>query len=238
MRLLQSLRGRTPNARELLVQGFDRTWAAVARPPDLITSGAGPGRKLAFSFDDGPSAANTAAVLDLLDEHDAKGTFFLVGSRISGHEDVLQRAAAGAHELANHTYSHVHTVHLSREALRYEVEQTNTTISTALGGVEGSIRLVRPPFGKDRRRINSVARELGLVTALWSIDSGDARYFTIDEVVATVLQHAAPGAIVLMHDGGLRRDTTLSALAALLPELRERGFELVTISELLEAPAS
>ena len=100
-----------------------------------------------------------------------------------------------------------------------------------------AVRLVRPPFGKDRRRINSVARELGLVTALWSIDSGDARYFTTDEVVATVVQHAAPGEIVLMHDGGLRRDTTLTALETLLPQLRERGFELVTISELLELPA-
>ena len=234
MRTLKSLRGRTPNAREALVQAVDRTWAAVARPPDLITSRRGPGRKeLALSFDDGPSAENTGAVLDLLDEHGAKGTFFVVGSRIAGHETVVQRAASSGHELANHTHSHVHTVHLSRDELKQEVEDANTAIVSALGGAEAVVRLVRPPFGKDRRRINSVARELGLVTALWSIDSGDARYFSTDEVVATVEQNAAAGQIVLMHDGGLRRETTLSALERLLPQLRQRGFDLVTISELL-----
>jgi peptidoglycan/xylan/chitin deacetylase (PgdA/CDA1 family) len=121
--------------------------------------------------------------------------------------------------------------------LRYEVEQANKAISHALDGADAVIRLVRPPFGKDRRRINSVARALGLVTTLWSIDSGDARHFSTSEVVAAVEQHAAAGAIVLMHDGGLRRDTTLAALELLLPRLRERGFELVTISELLGVQA-
>src|SRR5207237_5758617 len=115
-------------------------------------------------FDDGPSAENTGAVLDLLDEHGAKGTFFLVGSRIAGHENIVQRAASTGHELGNHTHSHVHTVHLSRAELRYEVAEANTAISRALGGAEGVVRLVRPPVGKDRRRINGVARELGLVT--------------------------------------------------------------------------
>ena len=192
---------------------------------------------MALSFDDGPSAANTADVLDLLDEHRAHGTFFVVGSRIPGQEQVLRRAVAGGHELANHTHSHLHTVHLSRNELRREIAQTNRAIADSCNDQEAEVRLVRPPFGKDRRRVVSVARELGLLTVLWSIDSGDARGYRTDEIVETVTGKAKPGSIVLMHDGGPRRDSTLSALATLLPRLRLGGFELVTVSELLRLPA-
>jgi peptidoglycan/xylan/chitin deacetylase (PgdA/CDA1 family) len=220
-----------------VIQAVDRAWAALARPSDLVASRDRQGsRQLALSFDDGPSAENTEAVLDLLDAHGAKATFFVVGSRIAGLEEIVRRAAATGHELANHTHSHVHTVHLSRAELVGEVERAGEAISKALDGAPSPVRLVRPPFGKDRRRINRVARELGLVTVLWSVDAGDARHFTTDEVVGAVVENAAPGAIVLMHDGGRRRETTLSALERLLPQLREQGFELVTISELLGLP--
>jgi peptidoglycan/xylan/chitin deacetylase (PgdA/CDA1 family) len=221
---------------EAIVQAVDRLWARAARPSSLVESAPATVRRLALSFDDGPSPANTELVLDLLEAHGARATFFVVGSRIEGHETILQRAAAGGHELANHTYSHIHTVRLSRGELRAELERTNAAIVAALDGADPRVRLVRPPFGKDRRRIHAAAAALGMTTALWSIDSGDAMYFTTEQVIDTVSGNAAPGAIVLMHDGGLRRDTTLAALDALLPRLVADGYELVTISELLTQP--
>jgi peptidoglycan-N-acetylglucosamine deacetylase len=237
MRPLRSLGVGLPNKRELIVQARDRVWAAIARPPDLVANGnAGGGRRLALSFDDGPSEANTAAILDLLDDHDARGTFFVVGSRIAGHEQLLARAVAGGHELANHTQSHIHTVHLSRGDLRQEITAASRAIKDACDGKSHEIRLVRPPFGKDRRRVVLVGRELGLLTVLWSVDSGDALGYSAKEIVTAVTAHTKPGSIVLMHDGGLRRDTTLSALKTVLPRLRDSGFELVTVSELLRPP--
>ena len=223
-----------PQGREVVTQAFDRVWAAASRPAELVSHGAtgGPAR-IALSFDDGPSAANTAAVLDLLDENESRGTFFVVGSRIPGHEELLCRVLDGGHELANHTYSHLHTVRLPRVALAEEVRKANDAIVDAVAGRDMRVALVRPPFGKDRRRLVGVARELGLLVAVWSIDSGDALGYRADEITKAVLARAAPGSIVLMHDGGLRRDSTLAALAKLIPQLRDRGFELVTISELL-----
>jgi peptidoglycan/xylan/chitin deacetylase (PgdA/CDA1 family) len=233
MKTLRVIRSGIPDARETMVQAVDRAWAAIARPADLVRRAPPVGRRVALSFDDGPSPANTAAVLDLLDEHDAKGTFFVVGSRIDGHEQILRRAARSGHELANHTHSHVHTVHLSCEELRRDIARANEAIASAVNGIDAPVRLVRPPFGKDRRRTTLAARELGLLTVLWSVDSGDARHFTVDEVISAVAGGATPGSIVLMHDGGQRRDTTLTALAALLPRLRAAGLQPVTVSELL-----
>jgi peptidoglycan/xylan/chitin deacetylase (PgdA/CDA1 family) len=82
----------------------------------------------------------------------------------------------------------------------------------------------------------TLGRELGLLTVLWSVDSGDAMGFGCDEIVASVIAGAAPGAIVLMHDGGFERPGTLGALETVLPRLRADGYELVTVSELLAPP--
>ncbi len=227
----------TPQPRELAVQALDRLWAACARPEDLVFHGRQDvGRRLALTFDDGPSAANTARVLDLLAEHDARGTFFAVGSRASGLEEVLIRAAGAGHELANHTYSHLHTVHFTRARLRDDLAQASSVIEAVTAG-SARVRLVRPPFGKDRRRTVVLGRELGLLTVLWSVDSGDAMGVGREKIVASVTAAAAPGAIVLMHDGGAERPATLGALETLLPRLRAEGYELVTVSELL-APTS
>jgi peptidoglycan/xylan/chitin deacetylase (PgdA/CDA1 family) len=218
---------------ETAVQVVDRAWARLAGPETLVAGGPTGSRRLALSFDDGPSAANTELVLELLERYDARGTFFVVGSRIEGHEELLRRAVRAGHELANHTYSHVHTVRLSRSDLTGELQRTSAAIAAAVGVDPPEVRLVRPPFGKDRRRIHAIARRLGMTTVLWSIDSGDAMHSTTDQVIDTVSSRAAPGAIVLMHDGGLRRDSTLDALATLLPRLRADGYELVTVSDLL-----
>lgn len=233
MRRRRTPRVGTPGTRERAVQAFDRLWAACTRPCDLFFQGpTDGGRRIALTFDDGPSVANTGRVLDLLAEHDARATFFVVGSRTDGLEELLRRAATAGHELGNHTYSHVHTVHSRRDELRGDIARASSVIEAATAGA-ARVRLVRPPFGKDRRRVVTLGRELGLLTVLWSIDSGDAMGRARDEVVATVVAGAAPGAIVLMHDGGLERPTTLGALEELLPRLRGAGYELVTVSELL-----
>src|SRR5262249_27466494 len=93
--------------------------------------------------------------------------------------------------------------------------------------------LFRPPYGATSRKINAMARRLGLLTIYWSVDCQDYDHATPKRLTRCVLDHAEPGAIVLMHDAGGDRTTTADALPAILEGLRARGLEPVTISELL-----
>jgi peptidoglycan/xylan/chitin deacetylase (PgdA/CDA1 family) len=231
MERVRELQAQMPQARELATQLLDRAWAAHQRPLDLVFTGPPePGKRLALTFDDGPSRANTARVLDLLADSGARATFFAVGSRVPGLEDILRRAVDAGHELANHTYSHSHTVSFTRRRLLEDIAHASSVIEAIAGR---RVRLIRPPFGKDRRRTVLAGRELGMITVLWSLDSGDAMGSSQNEIVEAISTRAAPGAIVLMHDGGLARPATLGALETALPRLRAKGYELVTVSELL-----
>src|SRR5262245_37193620 len=95
---------------------------------DLIRCGAGDTRAVALSFDDGPSTHNTPVLLDLLEEHHARATFFVVGEMIPGCERLLRRTAASGHEIGNHTFSHPYTVRLRRREIRDEITRTNAAI--------------------------------------------------------------------------------------------------------------
>jgi peptidoglycan/xylan/chitin deacetylase (PgdA/CDA1 family) len=223
-----------PAAATRLLEAVDRAFERLPGRADreFVFSGPAARRAAALTFDDGPSPANTPRVLDLLARERARATFFVVGECVEGREEILRRAVAEGHELANHTYSHPHTIGLSRGKLRQELVRTNEAL-----GPFAEIRLSRPPFGKDRRRFSEVGAQLGLRMTLWSVDSGDTSGATADEIESTVLARTSPGAIVLMHDGGDRRPATLKAVESLVPRLRESGIELVTVSELL-APAA
>ncbi len=150
---------------------------------------------------------------------------------VPGHEDLLQRAAAEGHELANHTFSHAHTVDLTRDELRADIERANEVIEAHAGRRP---RLVRPPWGKDRRRIAREARALGMRAAMWSVDSRDARHASREEIAQIVERGMRRGAVVLFHDGGGRRPDTLWALDRALATLAARGFASIPMSELLD----
>jgi peptidoglycan-N-acetylglucosamine deacetylase len=230
-------------AREAIDRGVELVQSALKVPNGIVFGGgeAYERKAIALTFDDGPSRANTPRILDLLGAAGARATFFVVGQEVAGREEIVARIAAEGHQLGNHTYSHPHTITLRRPGLRDELEKTNEAL-TRIDGVP-AVRLVRPPFGKDRRRTDSVGRELGMRTVLWSVDSADSgsAIDSADAVAENVITNARPGSIVLLHDGGNTRPATIGGCERLVPALVERGFELVTVSELLgaaTAPAS
>jgi peptidoglycan-N-acetylglucosamine deacetylase len=184
----------------------------------------------------------TPALLDLLAEHGARATFFVLGHRIAGREEVLRRTAAEGHEIGNHLFSHRRPSQLSGDELGDELTRTSDRIEAVLGFRP---QLVRPPYGDDAARVGRVAAELGLgPTVLWSVDPRDWEEPPAVEIVRRTLAALEPGAIVDLHDGftpwraGASRQPTVDAVADLLPALAERGYRCVTVSELRAAGVS
>jgi peptidoglycan/xylan/chitin deacetylase (PgdA/CDA1 family) len=184
---------------------------------------------VAFTFDDGPSPANTDALLNMLAEQAAQATFFMVGAQVEAQPELARRVVEAGHELGNHTYGHLPPESLSRDQLRDEIERGNMAIERATGVWP---QLARPPWGNDVRRFTAIAGGLGLTTVLWSIDSGDARGYSA-RWVARFVRRSRSGDIVLLHDGGDDRPATISGVRDGLTELTRRGFRFVTVSQLL-----
>jgi len=183
-------------------------------------------RKVALTFDDGP-VLQTYRVLDTLERHGARGTFFLVGRKIDGQEELVHRLLAGGHEIGNHSYGHA----------PFPSTDDVAACAAVIKHVTGKgPKLFRPPFGAVDTPGAEFAIEQGMRVILWSVDSGDAlppwKGISAKEVTSNVLDLVGPGAIVLMHDG-----LPWSRAADALPELVERlvgdGYQLVTVSEIL-----
>lgn len=193
---------------------------------------------MAPTFDDGPSET-TPAVLDLLREHDARATFFVVGRYVEEWPELARRAVAEGHELGNHTYDHVDAAHERDDnVLRDQIVRTSAALERVVGVRP---RVIRPPYGKDVARVARLGRELGLTdTILWSAQGWDWDATPAEEIVELVLRDCAPGGIVVLHDGvppggGPSREPMLAALAEVLDALTRDGYELVTVSDLLAA---
>ncbi|MDQ2913767.1 MAG: polysaccharide deacetylase family protein [Chloroflexota bacterium] len=191
-------------------------------------------RLIAFSFDDGPDE-KTAEILDLLDQYEALGTFFVLGRQVQGREEVIRRAVEAGHEIGNHTFDHPHLDTLEPSQIEDELARTSDVIEAAVGLRP---RLMRPPYGMgDALRAAPVARRLGMKTVRWSVNPKDWNESDPDRISDAILAGARPGAVVVLHDGaahGGDRSPTLAALRTAVPQLRAQGYSLVTVSTLLK----
>lgn len=193
---------------------------------------------IALTFDDGPWDKQTDEILDILEQNDAKATFFTVGQCISGHEKELQRATSMGCEIGTHTWDHaegsgegVSLIKMSTDERKQEVQKGLEAIKNATGQEASTI--FRCPGGNFD---TSVATDLeGIVTAEigWNVDTTDWKKPGAD-VIAQRIQSAGPGNIILMHDGGGDRSQTIEGLRQALPKLKEQGYSFITVQELLE----
>lgn len=191
-------------------------------------------KKIAFTFDDGPYAPVTTAIVDEFEKYGASCTFFIVGNRVSGENgEAMLYAAQKGHEIAIHGYTHEYYYDkCSNEKYEFEISETHNAIfqKTGINPV-----LMRPPGGSiTKKRIT----ESDYSVILWNVDSNDWRYKStgkskqenIEKIVNNVLNKVSAGDIILMHD---LYYNTLDAVKILLPILDEAGYEFVTVSELL-----
>ena len=217
----------------------------VARPGSSVLYPArkrGPrqGRRVALSFDDGPDAEVTPAVLDALKSHDARATFFAIGRALEAQPELARRLAQEGHELGNHSFGHSRwmSFRMPRAQVR-EIERGERAIEAVTG--RRTQPLYRAPFGIKSPPFVEAAHERQLTLVGWSLHSRDTRRLDPARIAERVLKRIRPGDIVLMHDGhdrpGRRRSGCAQALPLILRGLREKGLECVTVSELLRISA-
>ena len=198
--------------------GSDGKYEAVHR-------GAQDGKRIALTFDDGPKA-HTGQLLDALKEAGVTATFFVVGKQVEQFPELVKRMADEGHEIQNHTYNHRDLEYLTEREIKQELFKTAALVRSITGK---SMRCVRPPGGHEGRRLRAVTARFGMRTVFWSANCGKLEGTTKKKVYDYVVSNAEPGGIVLMHNGEI---VTLNALPDIIGTLRERGYSLVTISEL------
>ena len=201
--------------------------AAAAQGRQVFARQLDPSRPMvALTFDDGPQTSVGNQIMDCLAQYGGKATFFMVGSRVPAHAAEVQRMVAEGHEVANHTMNHKYLQKLNGAQIQAEVNQCNDTIQ-AVCGVRPS--LMRLPGGNHNA---TVLASTGMPMIQWNIDTRDWKTRNADQTVAAVLNQVKNGDIVLMHE--LYGQTGEAALR-IIPELVNRGYQLVTVSEMAAA---
>lgn len=183
---------------------------------------------VALTFDDGPSSAVTNRILNSLEAHGGRATFFMVGNRVPKEAAVVQRMAALNCEVANHTFEHKYLTDLGDQGIRSSVGQTNSVIANASGVTP---RLMRPTGGYYHAPSLATLGSMGMPAVMWSIDTLDWKHRNPQKTIDSVLGQVQDGDIILMHD---IYSTTADAAEVIIPELTARGYQLVTVSELAE----
>jgi cellulose synthase/poly-beta-1,6-N-acetylglucosamine synthase-like glycosyltransferase/peptidoglycan/xylan/chitin deacetylase (PgdA/CDA1 family) len=198
------------------------------------------GKRIALTFDDGPDPRWTPKIAAALRRLNAPATFFVVGSQVVRHPDVVRRLHRDGFELGNHTFTHADVAALPGWEQRLQLGLTDNTLA---GTVGLRPRLFRPPYSsvpgaapqQQADALAEVARR-GYDVVLADFDGEDWRRPGVDAIVAAATPQGNRGGIVLLHDGGGDRSQTVRAVERLVPALRARGFELVPVSELAGIP--
>jgi peptidoglycan-N-acetylglucosamine deacetylase len=195
----------------------------TADPPEPRDSG---GKVIYLTFDDGPTTKYTRQVLDLLDEYDAKATFFQLGELATDHPELTRAIVARGHALGNHTWNHKDLRRLNGRKLNRQITRTSAALSDITGR---PVTCMRPPYGAVNARVKRAIRRHDLAMKLWDIDPRDWKRPGVKAITRRVLHHAHTGAVNLMHDGGGNRAQSVKALRQILRELSKKGYRFETL---------
>lgn len=186
-----------------------------------------PEKKLiAFSFDDGPSRKNTEKILKALDKNNARATFFMLGQNAKYYPDLVKKVEESGNEVAGHSWNHPLLTKLGKKGVKKQMSQMNEAIASVTGSDVG---LLRPPYGSINGTVKKTVKD---PLILWSIDTLDWKTLNADKTANAILKQAKDGDIILMHD---IHAPTVEAVKKVLPKLEKKGFQVCTVSELLEA---
>ncbi len=180
---------------------------------------------VALTFDDGPNPSTTGDILEALKEYDAHATFFMLGNRVEEFPKTVRKVYESGNEIGNHSYDHKDFKRLSDEEIEAEIDKTNQAIYETVG-----LRpiIVRPPYGNVT---DDIANVIGRACVLWTVDPEDWKYKDADIDYNNVMDNVRDGDIVLMHD---IYDASAAAAKRIIRELTDRGYKLVTVSQMIQ----
>ena len=184
-----------------------------------------PNKKVvAITFDDGPSYY-TEDIVNILKDNQAVATFFVLGNKVNIYHDVIKKAYSLGNEIGNHTYNHKWLSRLSTDEIIYQINRTNEEIKKIIGAYP---TYLRPTYGSVNSRIRN---NTDMDIALWTVDPKDWKNKSPEDIANDILKKVDDEDIILLHDTHKR---TVEALKILLPKLKEKGYQFVTLSELNE----
>ena len=217
--------------------GFQSMWPTSQVYGRTFTGLSPESRLLALTYDDGPNDPWTLRLLEVLDRHQVKATFFLIGRFVQQRPDIARALVAAGHAIGSHTWDHPNLIFCSTAEVRRQLERTRQAIADAVG-VE--VQLFRPPFGGRRPASLRVAKSLGLQTVMWNVACKDWTPRSTGEIVALAEHQIRGGNVILLHDGefhhiGVDRSRSVEATDRILSRYRSEGFKFVTIPQMMKS---
>ncbi len=182
---------------------------------------------IALTFDDGPGNY-TDELLDILAEYDVRATFLVVGNMIKGREDIIKREIADGHEIGIHTWDHTKLTTLSPSEITEEIDSVRREIRRLTGVTP---RIVRPPYGSTNDDVKAVSVAEGFLIVRWNVDPEDWKTRDAQATFDHIMSHAKSGNIILCHD--IHKET-VESMRLVIPALLEQGYQLVTVSDMLQ----
>lgn len=181
---------------------------------------------IAFSFDDGPKRGNTERILEALEKQNFRASFFILGQNAKEYPDIVEKIYKSGNEVSGHSWSHPLLTKLSQQEIREQQDKMNDAIYKACGTSAVSFR---PPYGGIDENVKKI---IDGPLILWNVDTLDWKTRNAKSTEKVILEKAKDGDIVLMHD---IHKQTVEAVENVLPILKKKGYEVCTVSELLEA---
>ena len=211
--------------------GLQNTSSREGQIAPLISPARHNHRKNRSNLDDGPDMVNTPVLLDILEEEGVSATFFVVGNQVKRYPEMTQRIFNDGHFIANHSWTHADLSKLSNEdIINFELAPTSESIERLTGCYP---KVIRPPYGSLREDSVRFLKKEGWQIVRWSLDTfdWDKTRNKPEEILSRIKRQHHPNAIVLMHCNGWE---TATALPDIIHNLRDLGYEFVTISHLLD----
>jgi peptidoglycan-N-acetylglucosamine deacetylase len=197
----------------------------------FICTGDNSKKQVALTFDDGPDARSTPALLEVLRAHEVEAAFFVIGKKVEAEPQLANQILRDGHLLENHSFAHSYATNFySTKRLTADLALAQNTIEKHTGTTP---RFFRPPVGLSNPNTFRAAAALRLKVIGWNIRSLDTRSTDPEQIVRRIERRLRPGAIILLHDGNIPAERLVATVKLLLAKLREHGYEVVRLDRML-----